>query len=96
MDSTKQSLPSEKLQKEFEENPFKILEIVRKDKEVEQTKELEKEINETNSVIFNKEKKKIEKLIINNIYDLTGKNNINNKKDVNYLVNNINNNDSIN
>jgi hypothetical protein len=65
MDSNEHSLPSEKLQKEFEENPFKILEIVRKDKEIEQTKELEKELIETN------------------------KNNFNNKKDVNYLVNNI-------
>ena len=71
MDSNEQSLPSEKLQKEFEESPFKILELVRKDKEIEQTKELEKELNETN------------------------KNNFNNKKDVNYLVNNINNNCSI-
>ena len=96
MDSNEQSLPSEKLQKEFEENPFKILEIVRKDKEKGQTKELEKEINGTNLSFFNKEKKKIETLIINNIYDLTGTNNINNKKDVNYLVNNINNNYSIN
>ena len=96
MDSNEQSLPSEKLQKEFEENPFKILEIVRKDKEIEQTKELEKEINKTNSAFFNKEKKEIETLIINNIYDLTGKNNFNNKKDVNYFVNNINNNYSIN
>ena len=96
MDSNEHSLPSEKLQKEFEENPFKILEIVRKDKEINKTKEIEKELDETNSDFFNKEKKKIETLIINNIYDLTGKNNFNNKKDVNYLVNNINNNYSIN
>ena len=96
MDSNEQSLPSEKLQKEFEDNPFKILEIIRKEKEIDQTKELEKEINEINSTSFNNEKMNIETLIINNIYDLTGKNNINNKNDVNYLVNNINNNCSIN
>ena len=96
MDSNLQSLPSEKLQKEFEDNPFKILEIIRKEKEIDQTKELEKEINEINSTSFNNEKMNIETLIINNIYDLTGKNNINNKNDVNYLVNNINNNCSIN
>lgn len=96
MDSNEQSLPSEKLQKEFEENPFKILEIIRKEKEIDQTKQLEKGINETNSASFNNEKMKIETLIINNIYDLTGKNNINNKKDVNYIVNSINNNSNIN
>jgi len=94
MDSNEQSLPSEELQKEFEENPFKIMEIIRKEREIEEARE--KEINETKSTSFNKEKKKIETLIINDIYDLTGKNNINNKKDINYLVNNINNNYIIN
>ena len=98
MDSNEQNLPSEKLQKEFEENPIKILEIIRKEKEkeIELKGESENEINETNSDFFNTEKKKIETLIIHNIYDFTGKNNINNKKDVNYIVNNINNNYSIN
>jgi len=94
MDSNEQSLPSEELQKELEENPFKIMEIIRKEKEIEETKE--KEINETKSISFNKEKKNTETLIINNMYDLAGKNNINNKKDINYLVNNINNNYIIN
>ena len=93
MDSNEPSLPSEKLQKEFEENPFKILEKIREEKEIEQERELEKEINETNSASF---KNKIETLIMNNIYDFTKKNNINNKNNVNYLVNNINNNYSIN
>ena len=51
MEKEQKCLPSEKLQKEFEDNPMKILEIIRNEKEskVNQSEEPKKEENSTNS-----------------------------------------------
>ena len=51
MEKDQKCLPSEKLQKEFEDNPMKILEILRNEKEsqIDKSEEPKREENSTNS-----------------------------------------------
>ena len=105
MEFKEENLPSEKLQKEFEDNPLKILEFIQKEKESQEehadSSEEEKKIdtNESDSTFYNKEKIKLESVMINDFSNISGflknekykkKSIINNKNDVKY-VNNINN-----
>ena len=105
MDCKEKILPSEKLQKEFEENPLKILEIIRdkkenKDEHIDSSEEEEKvNMNESNSALLNKEKINLDSVMMNDFSNISdsvknekhkNKNNINNKIDVNY-VNGLNN-----
>ena len=105
MDCKEKILPSEKLQKEFEDNPLKILEIIRNKKEnkeehIDSSEEEEKvNMNESNSALLNKEKINLDSVMMNDFSNISdsvknekhkNKNNINNKIDVNY-VNGLNN-----
>ena len=71
MDINKKSLPSEKLQKEFEDNPFKILENIRTEEKEEKNDNKQTETKEDTSnnveapldekhMISNKEKRRLE------------------------------------
>ena len=98
MDLKEKILPSEKLQKEFENNPLKILEFIRNKKENQDNKDNSSEeersidINESDSIFFNKEKMKLDSVMMNDFSNTSEflKNENNNKIDAKY-VNNINN-----
>ncbi len=90
MDTNKKSLPSEKLQKEFEDNPFKILENIRTEEEENDIKKIKYIKNELNNIeppcsnekhiSFNKEKRSLEPTMSetndNNCNSLTNEKNV--------------------
>ena len=85
MKMNQKSLPSEKLQKEFEDNPLKILEIIRneKDRQQEEASILNREINSNESPSSNK-------LSVSINYEEEKSNNsddIIKNKDINFSVN---------
>ena len=110
MDINKKSLPSEKLQKEFEDNPFKILENIRTEENEEENdnKQTETKVNNLSTELKNASNKsnnnpQEKKPKNNNTNEIKNNSNTTNKNTItkkineqNYNKNNIDNNTNIN